>query len=164
MAKTEWLLKPDLDYGERWVEAFTRGALRQMHHFLIGAQRYHRRVILYRRFISEPRGEGRRLMTAFPYFFETSQLDLMALSNRPIGDPTAWTSKEVSTKAAGNRDAQVQKFAVDFRHLRLAGSLLKLHYAIDRWNDDPDADDDIIWDEMERLVRMELVHNGLPIY
>jgi hypothetical protein len=164
MAQTVWDDQSGFDYSEKWVDVFAKGSLRQLRRVQIEAERYHRRVILYRRFVREAREETRRLMAAFPYPFEASQLDNMMEINGPrAGDPSAWTSKEVSEKATPDRSTQVQKFASDFGHLASAGSLLKLHEAIHAWSDDPDANDDFIWEELERLIRFELVRNGMGV-
>jgi hypothetical protein len=164
MAQTKWKPRPSFDYGEQWVDVFAKTALRELHRFLTGAQRYHRRIVLYRRFTREPRNEVRRLMAAFPYSFEPSQLDLRTKNNPAVGDPSAWASKEVSEKNASDRGVQFEKFVSDFGHLTPADTLLKLHNAIGQWSDDPYAEDGFIWDELERLIRMELVRNGMSIY
>jgi hypothetical protein len=163
-AQTKWNPRPDFNYAESWVEVFAKVALRTLHAFLIGAQRYHKRVILYRRFINQTREETRRVMAAFPYFLEPSQLDLISARGPGVGDPSAWKSNEITGDSVVKRMPQVQKFSSDFSGNKLARSLVKLDLAIAEWAETPDADDDEIWNELERIVRAEFVQNNMSVY
>jgi hypothetical protein len=164
MTQTTWLEKRDFPYDPRSVWVYVRRNFIGMHRVLTQAQRYHRRVILYRRFVANPQLETRRVMAAFPYYFEPAQLELSVGTRNRGGDPSAWKATEVSGKVVVDRSAAVAKFATDFRQTKPGASLLKLHHAMNQWAGDPSAQDDFIWDELERLVRTELVRNEMYPY
>jgi hypothetical protein len=163
MAQTKWKPKPDFNYGERWVKMYVRLTLRGLHQFVLEARRYHRRVILYPRFANKPRDETRRLMAAFPYGFEPSQLELTTRRSQG-GDPDAWASTAVSSAKASGRREEVAKFIADFGHMSFGRSLITLHNAVQRWSANPRMSDEEIWDEFERMLRLERVNNRMAIY
>jgi hypothetical protein len=163
MAQTKWKPKPDFDYGERWVKMYVRLTLRSLHRFVLEARRYHRRVILYPRFANKPRDETRRLMAAFPYVFEPTQLDLTTRRSQG-GDPSAWASTTISLDKASERRDEVAKFIADFGHMSFGRSLITLHNAVQRWSANQKLSDQDIWDELERMIRLERVNNQLAIY
>jgi hypothetical protein len=162
-AETLWKEKPDFQYGERWIEIFAKMSLKYLHRFLIEADRYHKRVILYKRFISSSRDETRRLMAAFPYSYEPQQSELTQRKGMP-GDPKAWQSESVSEEVGSKRTSDVKKFASDFWTNTAAQSLLRLDQAINDWSYRTNVDDDMIWADLERIVRMELLRNNMSIY
>ncbi len=162
-AKNLYKSNPDFDYGEQWIDMFVESSLRGLHQFLIQAERYHHRVVLYRRFVGDPRNETRRLLAAFPHYFEPSQIEL-GPTKVLAGDPGAWKSEKIAPEATTKRAGDVEKFASDFAHHKGARSLIALDHAIKEWSENTEIDDDQIWAESERLIRMELVRNGLRFF
>jgi hypothetical protein len=148
--------------GRRFLISFINGSLVGLYRFIRGAARYHRRVVMYNQFIRNPQGETRRLMAAFPYLFETSQLDLQKPQSAP-GDPTALRATQISHQNSSKRKAGVEAFAANFKEVGAADALLRLHGVYTEWAQQVTIDDDLAWDETERLLRLEFSRLGVSI-
>lgn len=87
--ETLWAKPRKFGETETSIKVFWNTFRRSINTYLEFALRFHRRFVIYDRFVEHPREEVGRAMTLFGYGFEPAQLDVSAPAVNFGGDPKA---------------------------------------------------------------------------
>lgn len=87
--ETLWAKPKKFGETETSIKVFWNTFRRTINTYLEFALRYHRRFVIYDRFVEHPREEIGRTMTLFGYGFEPAQLDVSSPAANFGGDPKA---------------------------------------------------------------------------
>jgi hypothetical protein len=86
---TLWQRKSNFDRSSKSLAGFWNSFSNSMQHYANFALRFHRRFIVFDRFVQQPSQEIGRAMGLFGYPFEPAQLDISAVDKSFGGDPKA---------------------------------------------------------------------------
>jgi hypothetical protein len=116
--ETLWAKPRKFGDTEPSIRMFWSGFRRFINVYLDFALRYHRRFVIYDRFVVQPREEIGKLMTLFGYSFEQPQLDVSAPAADFGGDPKA-RAGFAKTIAEGDRFRRAETAQISEKWARL---------------------------------------------
>jgi hypothetical protein len=126
--ETLWAKPKKFGDTEPSIKIFWNGFRRFINAYLEFALRYHRRFVIYDRFVAAPREEIGRLMTLFGYGLEQGQLDVSAPAANFGGDPKA-RAAFAKTIAEGDRfrTAEARQLAEKWSRVPEFRSMQRVH-------------------------------------
>jgi len=149
-----WQKKSNFSRNARSLSVFYTSYTFSMHHYLEFALRFHRRFLVYDRFVQNPTQEIGRLVGLFGYPLEQAQMDLSRAEKNFGGDPRARVAlPETITEGDRFRIDEVSRMTADFATVPEFGQMRRLHDYVKEISSNQPSSEEIVRDLMLLLRR-----------